>query len=463
VDAWADVDGDGDPDRFVGFRSGAARLYRNDGPEGFVDMADGAGLTVDGPVTAAAWGDVDGDGDPDLVLGLGLGAAGGPGTALWRNDGGGVFSEATEEAGLRFVGAAPAHAAWADVDGDGDLDLFLAVPDGPDRLWRNDGGTLNDVTGAAGLADAEGSSGAVFLDADGDGDLDLLSMAALDGRPWLRRNDGAVFAAEPLGPPVRRERRQQRPTAEAAAAPCLVDVDGDGHPDLHLPGADGATLLRNPGLGGGSWDPAPEGRRLRASGPACTWGDLGHDGRAELVAATPDGSQAVHHPESGAVESVGVGGAGPGSATEPPRPWAGGARGPGSARLLDVDGDGDLDLALVEPGGAGHPLLRNLLRPEFAGHALRVRVVDREGRATRAGAVVRLRVPGSGGVVATGVVDAGSGGGQSELPVHLAVPGGQPVVVEVVAPGPGGPDTTSLGPVDPAAHRGGVLEVRTGG
>jgi hypothetical protein len=77
--------------------------------------------------------------------------------------------------------------------------------------------------------------------------------------------------------------------------------------------------------------------------------------------------------------------------------------------------------------------------------------------------VIRLRVPGGDGVVATGVVDSGSGGGQSELPVHLAVPGGQPVMVEVVAPGPAGPDITSLGPVDPAEHRGDVLEVRTGG
>jgi hypothetical protein len=456
------MDGDGDPDRLVGFRSGATRLYRNDGGRDFVDVADGAGLTTDGPVTAAAWGDVDGDGDPDLVLGLGLGAAGRPGTALWRNDGG-VFTEVTEEAGLRFDGAAPAQAAWADVDTDGDLDLFLAVPEGPDRLWRNDGGTFTDVTGAAGLADPGGSSGAAFLDVDGDGDLDLLSRAALDGRPWLRRNDGAVFAAEPLGPPVHRERRPQPPTGERAAAPCLADVDGDGHPDLHLPGPDGATLLRNPGPGAGRWDLMPEGRRLEAVGPTCAWGDLGHDGRSELVAAGPDGSPAIHHPESGTVEPVGVERTGPGSAADARRPGMSDEGGPRGARLLDADGDGDLDLALVGPDGAGHPLLRNLLRPEFAGHALRVRAVDRDGRATRAGAVVRLRVPGGDGVVATGVVDPGSGGGQSELPVHLAVPGGQPVMVEVVAPGPAGPDITSLGPVDPAEHRGDVLEVRTGG
>jgi hypothetical protein len=206
-----------------------------------------------------------------------------------------------------------------------------------------------------------------------------------------------------------------------------------------------------------------EGGRLEAAGSACAWGDLGHDGRVELIAGGPDGAPAIHHPGSGTVEPVAGKGAGPGRTAEPPRPGVDGAGGPAAARLLDVDEDGDLDLALVAPDEAGHPLLRNLLRPEFAGHALRVRVVDGEGRATRAGAVVRLRVPGGDGVVATGAVPSGSGGDQSELPVHLAVPGGQPVMVEVVAPGPGRPDTTVLGPVDPATHRGRILEVRTGG
>ena len=39
TDAWADFDGDGDPDRFVGFNGTRSRLYRNDRSEGFVEVA----------------------------------------------------------------------------------------------------------------------------------------------------------------------------------------------------------------------------------------------------------------------------------------------------------------------------------------------------------------------------------------------------------------------------------------
>src|SRR5580765_1699208 len=64
--------------------------------------------------------------------------------------------------------------AWADVDNDGDLDLFVGFAAGkPNRLYRNDAGTFVDVAAAAGVADLTDSRAAAWGDFDGDGRLDL--------------------------------------------------------------------------------------------------------------------------------------------------------------------------------------------------------------------------------------------------------------------------------------------------
>ena len=126
----------------------------------------------------AAFFDADGDGDQDLLLVNSShwreSSSGPPPTmALYRNDGSGRFVEITEGSGLdvSFYGQG---VAVGDYDNDGDSDLFLSAL-GTNHLFRNDGGTFKDVTGAAGLAgDAEAwSSSAGFFDSDNDGDLDL--------------------------------------------------------------------------------------------------------------------------------------------------------------------------------------------------------------------------------------------------------------------------------------------------
>ena len=63
--------------------------------------------------------------------------------------------------------------AWADYDGDGDVDLFVGFNGTPNRLYRNDSGTLVDVASAMGVADARATRGGAWGDFDGDGDPDL--------------------------------------------------------------------------------------------------------------------------------------------------------------------------------------------------------------------------------------------------------------------------------------------------
>ncbi len=102
----------------------------------------------------------------------------------------------------------------------------------------------------------------------------------------------------------------------------------------------------------------------------------------------------------------------------------------------DFDGDGDEDLALTgsRPDGM-HSLLRNLLPAASARQSLQVRVVDGRGRATLAGAEVRVYQPGTRTLLGARLVDSGSGyDAQNEMPVHFGLSGQSRVDVEVIYP-----------------------------
>lgn len=119
--------------------------------------------------SGAALGDVDGDGLVDIYFAR----IDGPG-ALYRNQGGWRFENITTRAGVAADGQRSTGAVLADIDGDGDLDLFVTSLGGPNALYRNDGtGRFTEITVEAGLADSLGATTAAFADIDDDGDLDL--------------------------------------------------------------------------------------------------------------------------------------------------------------------------------------------------------------------------------------------------------------------------------------------------
>ena len=113
--------------------------------------------------------DVDGDGLYDICFVNQAGPS-----ELWKNLGGGKFRRIDRPA-LAISGRIAVAASFADIDNDGDEDLYVTTVRGGNLLFANDGhGNFRDITREAGLLHSAHSSGSVFFDYDHDGRLDLL-------------------------------------------------------------------------------------------------------------------------------------------------------------------------------------------------------------------------------------------------------------------------------------------------
>ena len=287
--ASGDLTGDGSRDLFEAAGS-ASRLLINDGAGNFADESASRLPASTGRFTAALLLDVDGDGDLDLVLADADGA-----NALWRNDGSGTFSD-DSPAAMPAAGGTSMALAAADIDGDGDLDLVVAVHDGADRALVNDGtGRFSDQSEQRLPGAVSASTATAFADVDGDGSVDLL-LSGFTG-PVLYLNDGlGQFSPAPAALPA---------DVGPATGAAFVDVDGDGHVDLLLAaGATGVRVLRNDGGGVFSDQtparmPAPAGFAIKVAAA-----DLTEDGRADVIATFADGVRVFANDGSGVFSDV---------------------------------------------------------------------------------------------------------------------------------------------------------------
>jgi Ca2+-binding RTX toxin-like protein len=143
-----DIDRDGDADLLIGANSGGLRVYRNDGGTGFTLLtnAENSFLNIPFfPVTYPSFqnltlADFDGDGDDDLTFFRG-------GLWLYDNTSSGYALVPGHYSG-RTDSISSTGNAYLDIDGDNDLDFVVGTPDGLLRVWRNDGATHVELTGA---------------------------------------------------------------------------------------------------------------------------------------------------------------------------------------------------------------------------------------------------------------------------------------------------------------------------
>jgi thioredoxin-like negative regulator of GroEL len=288
------------------------RLFHNRGDGTFDDITarSGVGRAGTGYGHGVAVGDFDNDGRPDVFL------------TRWRsyhllrNRGDGTFDDVTELAGLAGDRGWPTSAAFADLDSDGDLDLYVChyvvwdaahprlcrsparpgytscdpktLESEPDHVYRNDHGRFTDVTAEAGLAETTGRGlGVVAADLDGDGRIDL--FVANDGSPnFFWRNLGG-FRFEEAGLTSGLSANSSGGYQAGMGVAC-GDLDGDGRIDLAVTNfiGESTSFYQNIGRGNFSEQSAAVGllaatRSMLGFGVALV--DANNDGRLDLLSA----------------------------------------------------------------------------------------------------------------------------------------------------------------------------------
>jgi len=287
---------------------------------GFTDRLDSSGITFRNQIvddagktykkvhydhgTGLAAADVDADGRIDLYFVSQRGSS-----ELWRNLGGARFADHTDAAGLRLTDAIAVGASFADIDNDGDPDLFVTTVRHGNRLFENQGGgRFVDITASAGVGYVGHSSGAVFFDYDADGLLDLFV------------SNVGVYTSEERGP-----------------GGFFVGLEDAFRGHLHEERAEASILYRN--LGGNRFQDVSRQTGLvdRSWSGDATILDVNDDGRSDLYLANMQGENHLWQNEGGArfrdvTRSV-----------FPSTPW--GAMG---VKAFDWNGDGRVDLFVTD-------------------------------------------------------------------------------------------------------------------
>ncbi len=278
--ALGDVDGDGWCDIYFCSIDGPNVLYRNRGDWKFEDITVAAGVACKGQhSTGAVFADVDGDGDLDLLVN----SIGG-GTRLFRNDGKGRFTEARNSGLVQKFGAT--SKTLADVDGDGDLDLYVTnyrttnYKDAPPDVKME----ARVVDGKVVVKPEDRFFGMIGKRGDGfavveKGEADFLYLNDGHGHftpvPWTGGNFLDESGKSLTGPPF-----------EWGLSAMFRDVNGDGFPDLYVCNdffLSRDRLWLNDGRGRFRMAPPLTRRAMSMSSMSVDFADINRDGHDDFI------------------------------------------------------------------------------------------------------------------------------------------------------------------------------------
>lgn len=280
--AIGDVDADGRPDIYLCNLEGSNRLYRNRGGWRFEETALGDAACSDQLSTGAVFADVDGDGDLDLLVN-GIAA----GTRLFLNNGKGQWSE-VKDSGLSRTASATSL-ALGDIDGDGDLDLYCTHF--IDAMMLADPTTRFALARKGDQWEVAKINGESTRSPKWKGRFEALPDGKVRELPevhGLYRNEGGGrFKAIEFdsGTYLNEQGKPIPPTRDWGLAVMFRDINGDGHPDLYVCNDNTSPdrIWINTGKGTFQAIETWKFRHTSRSSMGVDFGDLNRDGKNDLM------------------------------------------------------------------------------------------------------------------------------------------------------------------------------------